>query len=373
MLDVPRKQALAYRIAEQGLHRSVADPYDLPLLDLGLQDSMRDAALLALAARLPGPVTPESLVDDRRLALVWSHRGAPHYHRRTDLPTLTSALIPVSDADALARMLWQQKDIKAAAESPVTILFTTARAIRKAVAKPMTKGAASTELTKLIPPTYSRWCRGCQATHVHEQLMRLSALHGGLRLEAGQTPATLAPLEDRGRISTRPVPAAVSRVLTQYLRFNGPATPGDAAGFVGTTKSCLDETWPAADVTEIKVDGRSAFVPTDRLSALENPPDPAGVRLLPPLDPYTQGRDKATLVPDKGRAKEVWKILGSPGALLVDGEVLGVWRTKAAGKRLAFTISEFDPLRRADREAAEEEAARGAAARGYSDISVSWA
>ncbi|WP_020662411.1 winged helix DNA-binding domain-containing protein [Amycolatopsis benzoatilytica] len=373
MLDVPRKQALAYRIAEQGLLRTVADPYELPLLDLGLQDSMRDTALLSLAARMPGPVRPESLADDRRLALVWSHRGAPHFHRRTDLPDLITALVPVSDADALARMLWQQKDLRAAAVPATEILFTTARAIRKVVDKPMTKGAVSTEITKLIPPSYSRWCRGCNATHVHEQLMRLAALHGGTRLEAGQTPATLAPLEERGRISTRPVPASVSRVLAQYLRFNGPATPGDAAGFVGTARTCLRDTWPESAVTEVTVDGRSAFVPTDRLPALENPPDPAGVRLLPPLDPYTQSRDKAVLVPDKGRAKEVWKILGSPGALLVDGEILGVWRTKAAGKRLAFTISEFDPLRRADREAAEDEAARAAAARGYSGISVSWA
>ncbi|MBB1159709.1 winged helix DNA-binding domain-containing protein [Amycolatopsis dendrobii] len=372
MLEVSREQALAYRIAEQGLHRSVADPHDLPLLDLGLQDSMRDTALLSLAARMPDPVTPESLADDQRLALVWSHRGAPHFHRRADLPELTAALVPIDDPDALARMLWQKKDIQAADESPVDIVFTTARAIRKVVTKPMTKGVVSGEITKLLPPSFSRWCRPCNATHVHEQLMRVASLHGGARLEAGQSPATLAPLEGRGRMSTRPVPAAVSRVLQQYLRFNGPATPGDAAGFVGTAKTCITKTWPSA-VTEVKVDSRRAFIPDDQLAALENPPSPAGVRLLPPLDPYTQSRDKAVLVPDKARAKEVWKILGSPGALLVDGEILGTWRMKASGKRLAFTLAEFDPLRRADRAAAEDEAARAASARGYQDFSVTWA
>ncbi|GAA1035312.1 MULTISPECIES: DNA glycosylase AlkZ-like family protein [Amycolatopsis] len=371
MLEVSREQALAYRIAEQGLHRSVADPYDLPLLDLGLQDSMRDTALLALAARMPDEVTPESLVDDQRLALVWSHRGAPHFHRRADLRELTAALVPVDDPDALARMLWQKKDIQAADVSPVDIVFTTARAIRKVVTKPMTKGAVSGEITKLLPPAFSRWCRGCNATHVHEQLMRIASLHGGARLEAGQSPATLAPLEDRGRMSTRPVPAAVSRVIEQYLRFNGPATQGDSAGFLGTAKTSVSETWPSS-LAEVKVDGRRAFIPKDRVPALENPPSAAGVRLLPPLDPYTQGRDKAVLVPDKARAKEVWKILGSPGALLVDGEIMGTWRMKASGKRLAFTLAEFDPLRRSDRQAAEDEAARAASARGYQDFSVTW-
>ncbi|WP_211260807.1 winged helix DNA-binding domain-containing protein [Amycolatopsis jejuensis] len=372
MLEVSRNQALAYRIAEHGLHRTAADPYELPLLDLGLQDSMRDTALLSLAARVPGPVTPESLVDDPRLALVWSHRGAPHFHRRADLPELVSALVPIDDPDALARMLWQQKEMRATEVSAVDVLFTTARAIRKVVTKPMTKGAVSTAITKILPPAFSRWCRGCNATHVHEQLMRIATLHGGVRLEPGQTPATLAPLEERGRLSTRPAPKAVSHLLHQYLRFNGPATPGDAAGFVGTARNCVQETWPADEVTEVKVDSRRAFVPTDRLPALENPPTPSGVRLLPPFDPYTQARDKAVLVPDKARAKEVWKILGSPGAILVDGEILGVWRTKGAGKRLTFTLTEFDPLRRADRAAAEEEAERAATARGYPDVSVKW-
>ncbi|GAA3541099.1 crosslink repair DNA glycosylase YcaQ family protein [Amycolatopsis ultiminotia] len=373
MLDVSREQALAYRIAEHGLHREGTGTHELPLLDLGLQDSMRDTALLSLAARRSGPVTPESLVDDPRLVLVWSHRGAPHFHRRADIAELTASLVPLGDADALARMVWQQKELREAGRSAVDILFETARAIRKTVTRPMTKGAASTAITKLLPPAFSRWCRPCGTTHVHEQLMRLATLHGGVRLEAGQSPATLAPLADRGRLSTRPVPDAVARVLERYLRFNGPATPGDAAGFTGSARACVTEIWPTERLTEVRLAGRRTFLPTDRLPALENPPTPAGVRLLPPLDPFTQCRDKAVLVPDKGRAKEIWKILGSPGALLVDGEILGIWRTKATGKRLTFTVTAFDPLRRADRDATEAEAARAATARGYRDIAVNWA
>ncbi|RJQ79565.1 winged helix DNA-binding domain-containing protein [Amycolatopsis panacis] len=373
MPDIPREQALAYRIAEHGLHRSAGEVTELPLLDLGLQDSMRDTALLSLAARLSTPVTPESLVDDDRLALVWSHRGAPHFHRRTELPELVSALVPLNDQDALSRMMWQKKELSDTGVSAVDVLFETARAIRKVVTRPMTKGAVSAAITKLIPPSFSRWCRGCGATHVHEQLMRLATVHGGVRLEAGQTPATLAPLEGRERMSTSPAPEAAARVLERYLRFNGPATPGDAAGFTGSARSCVTEIWPSDRLTEVRVAGRRTFVPTDQLTALENPPTPRGVRLLPPLDPFTQGRDKAVLVPDKARAKEVWKIIGSPGAVLVDGEILGVWRTKASGKRLRFTVTAFDPLRGKDRADLEAEAERAAAARGFRDFAVDWA
>ncbi|MGW4483468.1 winged helix DNA-binding domain-containing protein [Amycolatopsis sp. NPDC004368] len=372
MLQVSRKQVLAYRVERHGLHRKIKDPVASPLFDLGLQDSMRDTALLALAARSSAEVTPTTLVDDSRVVLVWSHRGAPHFHRRADLRELTTSLIPLDDADALARMLWQKKEIGATGVPASEVLFTAARAIRKVVKQPMTKGAVSAAVTRELPEAYSRWCRPCNATHIQEQLMRLATLHGGVRLEADQSPATLAPLEGRGRLRTTPDPAAVSRVVRGYLTFNGPATQGDAAGFVGTAKTALAPAWPE-DLAEVSVEGRRAFLPESEVSALENPPSPSVVRLLPPLDPFTQARDKAVLVPDKARAKEVWKILGSPGALLVDGELMGVWRTRGSGKRLAVTVTAFDPLRAADRDGVEEEAARVAKARGYADFSVAWA
>jgi len=80
-------------------------------------------------------------------------------------------------------------------------------------------------------------------------------------------------------------------------------------------------------------------------STTRGPAEPDVVRLLPPLDPFIQARDKGLLVPDKVRQKEVWKIIGNPGVLLADGEIAATWRTKATGrKRLDFTISAFETL-----------------------------
>ncbi|MDT8909377.1 DNA glycosylase AlkZ-like family protein [Amycolatopsis sp. PS_44_ISF1] len=370
MLEVSRQQVLAYRVAEHGLHRRAGEP--AAVFDLGLQDSLRDTALLALAARSAVPVRPTTLIEDPRLALVWSHRGAPHFHRRADLPELAASLVPLGEADALSRILWRQKELSATGLSAVDVLFTTARALRQVVTATMTKGAASAAVTKLLPDSFSYACRGCRATHVYEQLMRVAALPGGIRLAAGRSPATLAPLEDRGRFSTRADPSAAARVLERYLRLNGPATPADAAAFAGTTKAVATQNWPA-DLVEVRVDGRRAFLPADRIAALENPPSPSPVRLLPPLDPFTQARDKAVLVPDQAYAKEIWKVLGSPGALLVDGELHGTWRAKATGARLNLTITPFTPCSRATRTAAEDEAALVATARGYDQHAVTWA
>jgi hypothetical protein len=160
--------------------------------------------------------------------------------------------------------------------------------------------------------------------------------------------------------------------VSDYLRLNGPASPGEAAEYAGTAKAVVDRTWPA-DLAEVRVEGKTRFLPEEKLPALENPPEPELVRLLPPLDPFVQARDKALLVPDPARRKEVWKMLGNPGVLLADGDIAGTWRTKGSGAKLAFTVTAFDPLRPAVREEAEAEAARVAAARGFEKHTVSWA
>lgn len=372
-MEVDRGQVVAYRIAAQGLHRTERDAAKLAVFDLGVQSTQRETAAIALAARLDGELTEESLVDDGRFALAWTHRGAPHFHRAADLAAVTRALVPLDEPDAMARMGWQRRQVEAAGMPALDGLFTAARAIRQVVDKPMTKGAVSTEITRIVPSGLSYWCRGCQATHILEQVMRLAAIHGGARLEAGAFPATLAPVAGRPRVRTKPDVEAATAVVENYLHLHGPATASDAAGFVGTTAKLVKEMWPA-DLAEVKYAGRTRFVPAGDVDLLSNPPEPDVVRLLPPWDPYLQGRDRATLVPDKARQKEVWKILGNPGALLAGGEVVGTWRTKGSGrKRLDFTVTVFDPVPAAAKKAVEQEAERVAKVRGFGDLKVTWA
>src|SRR3954462_2539466 len=83
MVDVDRAQVMAYRVGALGLaSRSTQRPGDLAVLDLGVQDYTPDSVRVALAARTDAPL------DDDRLLMVWAARGAPHLHRRRDLPAL---------------------------------------------------------------------------------------------------------------------------------------------------------------------------------------------------------------------------------------------------------------------------------------------
>lgn len=363
-----RRQVLAYRIAAQGLHRETSDAASLAVFDLGVQDGARDVALLALVARLGDA---PSLVNDPDLVLVWSHRGAQHYHRRADLPAVTRALVPLNEADAMARLGWRAKQAAEAGMTATDALFTAARAMRKAVPGPTGKGAASTAVSKLVPEALTYACRGCRATHILENLFRLCSLPGGVRLVPGESPAVLAPLEGRGRIGTKPDPAAVTATIAAYLALHGPATAGDAAGFVGTSAASAKTVLPP-DLVPVDVEGKRAFIAAENRAALENPPEPGLVRLLPPWDPFLQARDRAVLVPDRALQKEVWRMLGNPGVLLADGEISGVWRSKTNGKRLDFTVSPFWTLSVAARKAAEDEAARIATARGFTGVRVTW-
>jgi hypothetical protein len=89
------------------------------------------------------------------------------------------------------------------------------------------------------------------------------------------------------------------------------------------------------------------------------------VRLLPPGDPYLQLRDRDLLVPDRQRQKEIWRMLGNPGVVLVGSEIAGTWRARASGKKLTLTVQPFEgkiPAKALQAEAERLAAVRGAAA-----------
>ncbi|NUT51921.1 MAG: winged helix DNA-binding domain-containing protein, partial [Saccharothrix sp.] len=273
-----------------------------------------------------------------------------------EAPSLAARLWPLSDADAVARMG------RPPVEDGLEALREVASALRDVVTEPMTKGEASTLLTPRVRPELTGWCRGCDATHVLDPVFRLAVLPAGLRFDPAQRTVTFVPLEHR-----REVPDAAhgfAALVADYLRLHGPAGPSEVAHYFDAPVRDVKAAWP----DDLVAVSKRAWLPADRLAAFENPPEPEVVRLLPPLDPYLNARDRDLLVPDKDHQKQVWRILGRRGALLVDGEILGTWQAKASGSRLEVKVSPFVPL---DVDMFAEEAGRLAAARGLEDARVS--
>ena len=390
-MQVTRAQVLAYRVAAQGLHRDVRTIDDLTVLDIGVQEAatpsssarlMGHPAALAFAARLPlrvnlapgvVPVGPE-----HDLALVWSLRGAPHVHRRGELDRLAAALWPLSEADAATRLNETGPSVQKSGIPALEQYRIAVQQMRVAVTKPTGKGAASTAVSRKLPPVMLRDCRACTARHISDSAMRAASLPAGLELEPGTSPPVLL----RRRAAKLPKRAdanALAQLARRYLALLGPATVADVAGYFEARRADVEQAVATESagidgMAEVRVDGRAALIPDERLTLLREPPDPDPVRLLGPFDPYLQARDRALLVPDKAVQKALWPVLGRPGAVLIDGEIAGMWRTRtsrqSSRQKLTILIETFLPVPRPAWRQLDAEAERVAQVRGAADVTV---
>ena len=101
---------------------------------------------------------------------------------------------------------------------------------------------------------------------------------------------------------------------------------------------------------------------------LASPPTAQGIRLIPPGDPYLQKPNRPLLAPDDALRKRVFRPVASPGAVLEDGRLAGLWRAKAKGKKAEIAVEKLG--RRLARADLEDEARRVAELRGASDVAL---
>ena len=138
-------------------------------------------------------------------------------------------------------------------------------------------------------------------------------------------------------------------MLRAYFRVNGPTSRNLFRDWMEGDTSALGELWPELgdELVRVQVGGQRYDLPEALVDAVRTAPKPAGVVLVPPNDPYLRRVDRTLLVPDSKRRREVWQALSGPGALLVDGEVAGIWRYRRTDRDL--TITAFHRLTPAQR------------------------
>ena len=123
----------------------------------------------------------------------------------------------------------------------------------------------------------------------------------------------------------------------RYWHIFGPATPASFAQWagIGPAESRVAFDALARSLTPVRTPVNDAWVLTTDEPMFRAPAGPAApARLLPSGDAYylLQGADRELLVPDPGRRRELWTSRVWPGAVLVDGDVVGTWR-RAGGRR----------------------------------------
>ncbi len=389
MRRVSRAQAVRYRLAAQGL---TAEPdsrsaTEVEILDLGVHDTGPHGATWALACRgAQGVATwPSSLT------VAWTMRGAPHAYRSRQLAAVARANLPWSHLDASHRVHDAAEPLRAAGVPAGAALSTLAHELRSIVRRRLPKGEVSTRLAARMSEPYVRWCGVCHATHLYEQPFRLAALPAGLVLEPGTSSPVLRPrrhwdpdiatslahLPQTSQDASGPIATEHSRhdLLLATLRFFGPLTPHQVADFLDVPLAEVAARWAQlledGTLTEVTVTRRSRgsdpvdseeagrgqrAMRTADLGNMEGAATSGLVRLVGPYDLFLQGRDRHLLVPDPQRREALWPALGRPGAVLLDGEVIGTWQPRATESRLHVVVDPWTGWRSPVRRAVDEQA-----------------
>jgi hypothetical protein len=357
------EQVLAFRFARSGLAAREA-PGLAEAAACPASDFARDAALLALAARAEG-VSREgyaAAVDAGDLVVAHVVRGAIHALAPGDLALFGRALV-ARDDDELAVQLGRQVRglVPEHGIRATEALGEVAAATEAALAggRALGKDALHEALRERVREELMPWCKGCGSFHVAPMLWRYATVQAGVRLDAERRYVAARP----GR--TPKAAHAVRRFLAAY----GPARPSDFADWAGIAKPHAGRLWDAVadDLEEVRLGTDRRWVLREDLGELESPRTAAGIRLLPPGDPYLQVPNRPLLAPDPALHKRLFRPVASPGGVLADGRLAGLWRAKAKGRRTELTV---EALGRLPRGPLEEEARRVAELRGSAELDL---
>jgi hypothetical protein len=160
----------------------------------------------------------------------------------------------------------------------------------------------------------------------------------------------------------------------RYLHVFGPATPAAFAQWTGIRprtagRAAFDAL--GESLTPVRTPVDDAWILTSDEPTFLAPGGPAAsARLLPSGDAYflLQGADRELLVPDPDNRRQLWTPRVWPGAVLLEGDIVGTWRRANTD----VTIRTWRRLSPAQREAVELEAASMPLPGIRQSIRVSW-
>ena len=318
-LELTRSQILAFRRRVGALDRRL--PRGASSLRraawAGLQDSMPRAALLSIHARVDG--TGPSTWEHPSLVQLWGPRYSAYVVAARDVALFSLGRLP---DDAAGRRVAED-------------LAARLHALLDGGAK-MTYGEAGRTLGE--PPNRLRY-----AATTGTVLIRWDG--------SRQPTIWTVPRPD---VDPRDARLELAR---RYLHVFGPTTPPSFAAWAGIGPRSAGAAFEALgrSLTPLRSPIRGGWILTRDEPAFRADPAPAApARLLPSGDAFflLQGADRQLLVPDVGRRSSLWTSRVWPGAVLVDGEVVGTWRRAEA----TVTIEPWRRLSRPQRDAVQLEA-----------------
>jgi Winged helix DNA-binding domain len=280
----------------------------------GLQDSMPRAALLSIHARVEG--TEPSTWEDPSLVQIWGPRYNAYVVAVRDLAVFTIGRLPETGKTR------QTADDLAA------------------------------RLRTFLGEAGMRYDEAGQGIGVPGNALRYAALTGtvAIRWEGARLPTVwMVPPPD---VDPRTARLELAR---RFLHIFGPTTPKAFAAWAGIAARAGSEAFDALteSLTPVRTPvGDSWILSRDEPRFREAPGPEAPARLLPSGDAYFLGSDRELLIPDADRRRELWTPRVWPGALLVEGDIVGTWRRSQG----TVSVQAWRRLSRTTRDSVEAEA-----------------
>jgi hypothetical protein len=318
-LELTRAQILAFRRRVGALDERLPPGPDALRIAAwaGLQDSMPRAALLSIHARVAGTVA--TTWEDPSLVQLWGPRFSTYVVARQDVAVLS-----------LGRLPEDQKGRRVAEEVAAQL-------------RTVLGGARLTDRAAAA-------LRG-----VNSNRFRYAAPTGTvlIRWEGARAPLMWSvPAPD-----VDPAEAALE-LARRYLHVFGPTTPSsftEWAGIATRRGTAIFEALASSMIPVRTPLGDAWALKSDEAALRAKSSAPAAAMLHPSGDAYFlhQGPDRELLIPEADRRSQLWTSRVWPGAVLVDGEIVGTWRRANAD----LSIEPWRPLSVRERAAVESEAA----------------
>lgn len=237
-----------------------------------------------------------------------------------------------------------------------------------------TKAQLSEALHGRLPAELEPWCVPCGVAHVRETALRAAALSGRFCFGSpvDGRPALVPTERWLGTVPAARPDDARAELLRRFLRCLGPAGPKEFAEWTGLGPDDAGAAFRRAEpeLVPVELDGRALWLHQGDVEALPAPDAARGARLIPAGDPFLSQRDRDVLAPDKALRQRLWRALGNPGLLLLEGRPAALWRPRKQGRRLRVLLEPLNPLNAAALREIEEEATRLAPFRGCTAATV---
>ncbi len=388
-----RDKALAFRLDSHHLARRLPPGSLLKAAGAcGIQNTPPGSAALALHARVEG-LKPEdidwALAEDKTLLQVMSLRGAPLVFPISDAAIYTTGLLPEDEASLRFFIPGAGDGLDRVGMSAIELVRLTSEALSAIMdAREMTKDELGIEIAARISGGLNperrkiwqspSWLAG---QYLGESLVRFAlyvvSLQGLFCYAPRQENKARFVRTDRwfsSPLSSTGTEKARADLTRRYLHCYGPSTPGHFAEWAGIAPAQADHAWSLIkdELSDVDYDGKKTWLLSSDVPRIQSPDAATGVRFLPPHEPLLQMRDRTTLIPDKSLHRKLWRAVGNPGIVLVDGKPAAAWRSQKKGRVMNVTVETFADISQKKRPEIEAEAVTLAPYRGCSSVKIQY-